>query len=108
MMFLNIYIAFSILTFVLLLMQVYMVSKQLKREHPDVVNEFNENNKAGILENIFSYIKAFISCFVPIINIGIFYVALFESEKTKRETLNKYKDAIKKELRGENYGKNTK
>lgn len=86
---LNAYIGFSLLTFVLLLMQSYIVYKQLKREYPDIVNEYKKNNKECILETIFSYIKIFISCFVPIINIGIFYVSIFELEKVKEKTLNK-------------------
>ena len=87
MVFLYIYIGFSVLTFILVLMQSYLVSKQLKRKHPDLVGKLN-NNKQSVLERIFSYIKVFVSCFVPIINIGIFYVALFESKKVEEKALN--------------------
>lgn len=88
MIFLYIYIGFSILTFATTLMQSYLMIKQLKREYPDVVSEFEKNNKQGVLERAFYYIKTFISCFVPIINIGIFYVSLFESEKAKEKALS--------------------
>lgn len=93
MIFLNIYIGFSILTFVMMLMQSYIVSKKLKRQYPDTVNEYEKNNKEGILEKIFSYIKLFVSCFVPIINISIFYVSLFESKKIEERALS---DMLKK------------
>ena len=89
MIFLNIYIAFSLLTFILLLMQSYTLSKQLKRELPDNVKEFNKKNKTSALETIFTWIKIFVSCFVPIVNIGIFYMSLFGEDKIKEKTLNK-------------------
>lgn len=87
MLFLKIYVVFSLLTFVLVLMQGYLIMKDLKRKYPDAVNRYEKDNKRNILERICSYTKVFISCFVPIINIGIFYVALFDSSKAKEETL---------------------
>ena len=90
MLFLKIYIGFSILTFILVMMQSYISSKELKREYPDI-----QAHKRSALEGIFICIKAFITCFIPIINIAICYVQLFESEKIKERVLNGYKDAIK-------------
>lgn len=89
MIFLNIYIAFSILTFATALMQSYVLSKQLKRKYPDVVAEYCKKNKSGILEKTFEYIRTFICCFVPIINIAIFYVSLFKLEMAEEKFLNK-------------------
>lgn len=87
MLFLNIYIGFSILTFVLVLMQSYLIVKNLKRKYPDAINRYEKDNKGNILEKICSYTKIFVSCFVPIINIALFYVALFDSSKAKEKTL---------------------
>lgn len=95
MIFLYIYIGFSVLTFVMTIIQSYLVSKQLKRRYPDLVSKFNKNNKQSVLEKVFSYIKTFVSCFVPIINMGIFYVALFENNKVEEKALNKMKEDIK-------------
>ena len=95
MIFLYIYIGFSVLTFVMTIIQSYLVSKQLKRRYPDLVSKFNKNNKQSVLEKVFSYIKTFVSCFVPIINMGIFYVALFENNKVEEKVLNKMKEDIK-------------
>lgn len=89
MMFLKIYIGFSILTFILLLMQTYTLSRQLKRELPDDVKEFNKKNKTSALEKIFTWIKIFVGCFVPIVNIGIFYTSLFGEDEIKEKVLNK-------------------
>lgn len=87
MMFLNIYIAFSLLTFILLLMQSYLIEKDLIREYPDATKKYIKENKKNVLEKICSYIKSFVSCFVPIINIGIFYASLFASDEVKEKVL---------------------
>ena len=91
MLFLKIYIGFSILTFIILMMESYMITKQLKRKYPELVKEYKQNNKKNALEVIFSYIKTFVSCFVPIINIAILYVSLFDREEMEEKSLNKIK-----------------
>ena len=91
MLFLKIYIGFSILTFIILMMESYMITKQLKRKYPELVKEYKQNNKKTVLEVIFSYIKTFVSCFVPIINIAILYVSLFNREEMEEKSLNKIK-----------------
>ena len=92
-MILNIYIGFGILTFVMCFMQSYIISEQLKRKYPEIVNEFKKNNKSGVLEQVFTWTKIFVCCFVPLINVGIFYVSLFDSKKTEEKLLN---DVLKK------------
>ena len=87
MLFLKIYMVFSLLTFVLLLMQSYLIKKELMRKYPNAMNKYRKDNKKNILEIIFSYIKSFVSCFVPIIHIAIFYASLFEAEKVKEKFL---------------------
>lgn len=57
------------------------------RKYPDAMNKYKEDNKKSILEKICSYIKSFISCFVPIIHMGIFYVSLFGSDKLNERIL---------------------
>lgn len=87
----KIYIGFSILTFILTFMRAYTISKQLKRKYPDIINEFSKKNKVDTLENIFVWIRLLVACFVPIINICIFYVSIFESERVEKKVLNKLK-----------------
>ncbi|MEE1301846.1 MAG: hypothetical protein UHD64_03610, partial [Bacteroidales bacterium] len=82
-------IGFSILTFVMVLMQSYVMSKQLERKYPDAIEEFNKNNKRGIMERIFVYIRTFIVCFVPLINIAIFYIYIFDPEQVEEKVLSK-------------------
>lgn len=87
MLFLKIYIGFSILTFILVLMHNYVLCAELKREYHNIY----KGSKSGVLETIFVYVKILIICFVPIVNIGIFYSVLFEAEKLKEQVLAKFK-----------------
>lgn len=88
MIFLYIYIGFSILTFAMMYIQVYTVYKKLERQYPDIVAEYNKRNKRGTLEKILSFIRHLVTCFVPIMNISIFYVALFENKTVEERALN--------------------
>lgn len=83
--FLNIYIAFSLLTFVLLLMEGYLIVKDLKRKYPEAVKKWEKDNKKNVVEKIFSYIKNLVCCFIPIVNIGIFYASLFKEGRMRVE-----------------------
>lgn len=87
MLFLKIYIGFSVLTFLAILMQTYILYKRFERKYPDIIEEFRKNNKSGILEKIFNYIKILITCFVPVVNVLLFFVYLFESEEVERRVL---------------------
>jgi hypothetical protein len=95
MMFLYAYIGFSILTFVMMYMQAYIVCKKLERQYPGIVREYKKRDERGILEKIFSYIKNFVICFIPIMNICIFYVALFENKNVEERTLNEIQNDTK-------------
>ena len=99
-MFLKIYIGFSILTFMMLLMETYLLTKKMTRRYPDLVKEFNQKNKTNVLEKIFSWTKTFVCCFVPIMNICIFYVVLFETSQMNDKMLEKLKDEIEVRING--------
>ena len=89
------YIGFSVLTFFVILMQAYILTKQIKRKHPDVMQEFSKNNKSGILEKLFEYIRILIICFVPIVNIALFIVVLFKAEEFEDRVLQRLQKNIK-------------
>lgn len=86
MIFLYIYIGFSLLTFVTVLMQSYVIVKRLKRNHPEIISEVKKN---GILEKIFGWIKILIICFIPVINVATFYASLFKEEEVEEKVLKK-------------------
>ena len=75
------------MAFVLVLMQSYTTNKKIKRENPDIAS-LEIKNKKSILEKIFSDIKIFITCFIPIINVCIFYVVLFKEKEVEESVLN--------------------
>lgn len=91
MLFLKIYIGFSVLTFLIILMRSYILSKQIKRKDPELIQEFSKNNKRGFLERLFEYITIFIICLIPIVNVLLFFVTLFNSEEVERRVLQRIK-----------------
>ena len=96
-MILKIYIGFSLLTFIVLLMQTYITGQELKREYPDLVREFNKRHKSGILESALTWMKILITCFIPIINIGIFWISMFDAEEIKAKGLIKLTSKMESE-----------
>lgn len=95
MLFLKIYIGFSILTFFVVLMQAYVLTKQTKRRYPEIAQEFSKNNKSGILEKLFVYIRLFIICFIPVVNLSLFIVVLFKVEDFEDRVLQRLQENIK-------------
>lgn len=89
------YIGFSVLTFFVILMQAYVLTKQIKRRYPEIAQEFSKNNKSGILEKLFVYIRIFIICFVPIANIVLFIIVLFKAEEFEDKILQRLQKNIK-------------
>ena len=63
MVFLYIYIGFSFLTFLMVLMQSYVISKRLKRNYPELIKGLRKKSQRGVLEKIFDWIKIFIRKF---------------------------------------------
>ena len=94
MLFLKIYIGFSVLTFFVVLMQAYVLTKQIKRRYPEIAQEFSKNNKTGILEKLFVYIRIFIICFIPIANIVLFIIVLFKTEELEDKILQRLQKNI--------------
>ena len=95
MLFLKIYIGFSVLTFFVILMRAYILSKQIERKHPELMQELGKNNKSGILEKLFEYIIIFIICFVPMVNLSLFIVVLFKAEDFEDRVLQRIQKNIK-------------
>lgn len=95
MLFLKIYIGFSVLTFLVILMQAYLLTKKIKRKYPDIIGEFSKNNKSGILEKLFEYIRILIICFVPMVNLSLFIVVLFKAEDFENRVLQRIQENIK-------------
>ena len=93
--FLCIYTVFSILTFIVLKIQAYVLSREIEREFPELAALYNEKYKTDTLEKILLCIRTLIICFIPVVNIASFYTSLFETEEVKKRALNKAKEKLK-------------
>lgn len=84
-MLLKIYLIFCVITFLLSEMCIYKITQEIKREYKDILQEIK------LLEGICPHIKMFIMSFIPIINLSLFYVVLFQIDKIKNITIDKIK-----------------
>lgn len=75
-------------------MQSYVVTKKIKREHSDIAEKLKKKSKKGILETIFSYTKILITCFIPIINLCIFFAILFKEDEVEKKVINSISNKI--------------
>lgn len=82
--FLNIYIGFSLLTYATVLMTWYTINANILREHPEL-----ERKRIGGLETILQYIKILIMCFVPLLNLCMFFAFLMGSEQIEKRALDR-------------------
>lgn len=93
---LKIYIGFSLITFFVVEISMYEIQQQAKMKYANKINENKNKPKQSFLEKLCVHIKMFITCFVPIVNFGMFWAVLFNSVKVKEDILNKVDEAIKK------------
>lgn len=80
-MFFKIYIGISIVTFVVFLLATHDFILRIKR---DISFEYNDENIA-----IIPLVKMLLISFVPVLNIGLLYVLIFNSELVYDATLSK-------------------
>lgn len=90
----GIYSGFSILTFIMFIMQSYLLTKKIIIQYPDIAKEYSKKYKSNVLEKIFRWTKLFVTCFVPIFNIVLFYVVMFCTDTLEEKILNRIKRDI--------------
>ena len=83
--FLNIYCVFCIIVFVLIELCIYEGIQKAKRKYAD-----------NLIETLCVHIRIFITCFVPIINLGMFWSVLFNGIQVQENVMKKVDNAIKK------------
>lgn len=86
---LKIYIGFCLITFLVVEMGMYEIQQQAKRKYADKISGNWNKQKQSFLEKLCVHIKMFIICFVPIVNIGMFWAVLFNGVKIQEDVLNK-------------------
>lgn len=90
--FLWIYIGFSLLTFILVLLQVLILTNKLFKKYKDKIDN---NHEKDYLSLIFETLKILIISFIPIINIAMFYVVVFYGNKLEGMMVGKIEEQLK-------------
>lgn len=94
--FLKIYCVFCIVVFILMELCIYEGIQKAKRKYVDKINENKNKAKVNPLETLCAHIRVFVTCFVPIVNLGMFWSALFNSIQVQENMMKQVDDAIKK------------
>lgn len=96
MIFLKMYCGFCIITFILMELRICEEIQKAKRKYADKIKENRNKSKANLIETLCVHIRIFITCFVPIINLGMFWSVLFNGIQVQENAMKKVDDAIKK------------
>lgn len=93
--FLKIYCVFCIVVFLLMEFCIYEGIQKVKRKYADKIKENKDKAKANPLETLCVHIRAFVACFVPIVNLGIFWSVLFNGVQVQENMMRKVDGEIK-------------
>ncbi len=93
--FLKIYCVFCIIVFVLIELCIYEGIQKAKRKYADKITANKDKTRANPLETLCVHIRILITCFVPIINLGMFWSVLFNGVQVQKNAMKKVDDAIK-------------
>lgn len=91
---LYIYLGFSILTFLLMWLQTTIWSHKFKRKYHDLLSK---KQRLDFMMTLLNFIKTLIICFVPVLNIVIFYLFLFSSDKLEDSILKRVRAKLESE-----------
>lgn len=94
--FLKIYCVFCIVVFILIELCIYEGIQKAKRKYADKIKENRNKAKANPIETLCVHIRMFIACFIPIVNLGMFWLVLFNGIQVQENAIKKVDDVIKK------------
>ncbi len=94
--FLKIYCVFCIIVFILIELCIYEGIQKAKRKYADKIKENRNKAKANPIETLCVHIRMFIACFIPIVNLGMFWLVLFNGIQVQENAIKKVDDVIKK------------
>lgn len=89
MLFLKMYLGFSLLTFVMFELHLHSVSHALKIKYD--IKPKEQKDLCGLM---FIHIKLFIACFIPLMNAVCMYMLMFNSEELEEIYKNSAKSAL--------------
>lgn len=96
--FLKIYCMFCSVIFLLMEICIYEGIQKIKRKYADKIEENKDKAKVNVLETLCVHIRIFVTCFVPIINLGMFWAVLFNGVQVQNNIMKQVDDAIKKNM----------
>ncbi len=94
--FLKIYCVLCIIVFILIELCIYEGIQKAKRKYADKIKENRNKAKANPIETLCVHIRMFIACFIPIVNLGMFWLVLFNGIQVQENAIKKVDDVIKK------------
>ena len=87
--FLKIYCVFCIIVFILIELCIYEGIQKAKRKYEDKIKENRNKAKANPIETLCVHIRMFIACFIPIVNLGMFWLVLFNGIQVQENAIKK-------------------
>ena len=87
---------FCIVVFILMELCIYEGIQKAKRKYADKIKENRNKAKANPIETLCVHIRMFIACFIPIVNLGMFWLVLFNGIQVQENAIKKVDDVIKK------------
>lgn len=87
--FLKIYCMFCIVVFILMELCIYEGIQKAKRKYADKIKENRNKAKANPIETLCIHIRMFIACFIPIVNLGMFWLVLFNGIQVQENAIKK-------------------
>lgn len=87
--FLKIYCMFCIVVFILMELCIYEGIQKAKRKYADKIKENRNKAKANPIETLCVHIRMFIACFIPIVNLGMFWLVLFNGIQVQENAIKK-------------------
>lgn len=87
--FLKIYCMFCIVVFILMELCIYEGIQKAKRKYADKIKENRNKAKVNPIETLCVHIRMFIACFIPIVNLGMFWLVLFNGIQVQENAIKK-------------------
>lgn len=86
------------MTFLVIEIGIYETIQNAKRKYANEIEQNRQNAKSSFLETLCVHIKMFIVCFIPLVNLGLFWVILFNNSAVQNNAF----DRIDKQLKNRN------
>lgn len=94
-MILKIYVIFCLVAFILIELCIYDGIHKIKTKYADKIRENMNKADQNIFGFLYTHLKILIFCFIPFINLCVFFSVLFKGVQVQEETMKRVDKAIK-------------